>query len=424
MKIKNNLASERRNIYFYYSLIILLFSVSTSCFSYNTSHMLDLGFSNTSIGIVKSFNSVICFIIPPVFGLIADKMQSTRKALLITIGINLIGFIIYPQLRSFFPFMVLTSLFGGTRSATNSLDTTLVVSELENCKKKGIFINYGSIRLWGSLGYSVVCILLNIMMTGFGLTIDGAFYICAGITLVMFITVLAGNRKTENDSSAKLKKASLSLRELKLSRLLKNYYYITYVIVFILIWLASCYGLNYLANLLTENGLPSSMMGILSGVRSGCEMLGFLFASKISKKLGPEKCIVTSGIAFTLEAFVFMFSRSFAVMIAGEVIHGLFDGLFMGVYATYLIHLVPRSLLATTQTLNSALANMVGMVFYLIGGAIVDGSGVRNVYYIAAAIPLAGVLIFIATLTIGRMKKIPRYDSSNDPVEQEILAKL
>ena len=89
---------------------------------------------------------------------------------------------------------------------------------------------------------------------------------------------------------------------------------------------------------------------------------------------------------------------------------------------SYLFTLVPRSLAATTQTLNMALANVVSMVFYLLGGAIVDNMGVRTVYYLAAVIPAVGVVWFAVTLAIGKAKKIPRYDPALDETEQALTA--
>ena len=113
-------------------------------------------------------------------------------------------------------------------------------------------------------------------------------------------------------------------------------------------------------------------------------------------------------------------ARNSATVLAAQALHGLFDGLFMGLYVTYLFTLVPHSLAATTQTINMALANVVSMVFYLLGGSIVDRLGVRPVYYVAAAIPAVGVLWFVITLAIGKARKIPRYDMAQDPVEQAL----
>lgn len=107
-------------------------------------------------------------------------------------------------------------------------------------------------------------------------------------------------------------------------------------------------------------------------------------------------------------------------MLAAQALHGLFDGLFMGLYVTYLFTLVPHSLAATTQTINTALANVVSLAFYLLGGSLVDRLGVRPVYYVAAAIPAVGVLWFVITLAIGKARKIPRYDMAQDPVEQAL----
>lgn len=417
--------SQRTKTYIFYSVVFLLFCTCYSCLTYNQAWMLELGFSNTAIGLVQSMNSIFAFLLPPFFGIIADKIRSTRKALAITIIINVIGFCMYPYLTSFVPFLLASSVFAGVRSATDSLNTTWVVSEIENAKKKGIILNYGSIRIWGSLGYSLVCILLNICISSFGLTTQGTFYVGA-VTMGIYLmfTVFGGKKNQESDSSAKLKKSTLTLKELKPGRLAKNYYYVTYLVVFVLLYLASCFNLNYVTNQLIELNIDISVMGTISGVRACFEIPGIFFSTMLAKKFGQEKCLIASGIVFILESFVFYTSESLAMIMAAEILHGLFDGLFMGIYATYILKLVPRSLIATTQTLNNAMANMISMIFYLIGGIIVDNYGVKNVFIVGAIIPAIGVLFFIVTLYIGKVKKIKRYSADNDPVEQELMAKL
>lgn len=58
------------------------------------------------------------------------------------------------------------------------------------------------------------------------------------------------------------------MKQLKPGRLLHNYYYLTYLVVYILIWLASCFGLNYTTNLLEEIGVSTAFYAPWSGVRS------------------------------------------------------------------------------------------------------------------------------------------------------------
>ena len=418
-----NYKKQALRVYAYYAAVFFFFCTCYACLTYTTAYYLDSGLSNTSIGVIQSVNSVFAFLVPPVMGILADKMRSTRKALVICVLLNIAGFIVTPNLRGFVPLLALSSAFAGTRNASDSLTMTWVATELDNARtQQGIHLNYGSVRVWGSVGYSLFCILLNILMDQAGLTIQGSFYIGAAGMLGMLTLLLMGNGKKPAPGSTAAAAKPLTLRQLKPGRLFRNYYYMTYLVAYILIWLASCFGLNYTTNLLKEIGVSSAFLGTVSGIRAIFEMPGIFFSAKLAKKFGYEKCILASGVVFCLESFLFLTAHNSMMVLAAQALHGLFDGLFMGLYVSYLFTLVPRSLAATTQTLNMALANVVSMVFYLLGGAIVDNMGVRTVYYLAAVIPAVGVVWFAVTLAIGKAKKIPRYDPALDETEQALTA--
>ena len=65
-------------------------------------------------------------------------MRSMRKALLLCISFNTLCFALLPSLRTFMPLLLLTSVFAGFRNASDSLNMTWIVSELEQKKKQGI----------------------------------------------------------------------------------------------------------------------------------------------------------------------------------------------------------------------------------------------------------------------------------------------
>lgn len=414
------LKMQTKRTYIYYAAVFFFFCTCYACLTYNTAYFLENGLSNTAIGVIQSLNSVGAFLIPPLVGLFADKIRSMRKAFLLCTGLNILFFAAYPCFRTFLPLLLYTTVFSGFRNSADSLSMTWVVSELERAKGRGISLNYGNVRFWGSVGYSLFCLLLNLFMSKFGLSTDGTFFIGAVGMGALFLLLLfpPGGKEHPEESAAKQK--VLTLKQLKPARLLKNYYYLTYLPVYILIWLASSFDLNYTTNLLEDIGVSTAFLGTVSGVRALFEIPAIFFSSKLAKKFGYEKCLIASGIVFTLESFLFLIAQDSAMVLGSQALHGLFDGMFMGLAIPYLFTLVPHSLAATTQTINMALANIVAMVFYLLGGMIVDNLGVRPVFYVAAAIPAVGVLWFLATLAIGKAKGIPRYDSASDPVEQAL----
>lgn len=407
--------------YIYYCIITFVFYSANACSTFFTTYMLDSGLSNTNIGIIQAMNSVFSFLIPPVFGILSDRIQSKRATLLFLFAADIIGFILYPNISGFIPFLIMTSLFSGIRSSAGSINTSLVISETEKYPGSRIF-NYGNIRVFGSIAWSVMSLAIKLIMDSLGVTVSGVFYIAAALlAVVLMLFIMSPDRHSEKKT---VKRKALSLKELKPERLFKNYYYVTYLFAFILIYLGSCFNETYEANFLKEFSIPSSTLGLICSVRALFEIPSMFMSARIARRFSYEKCIAFSAIVFTFESIALLFVNNLTGILAIAVIHGTVNGMFMGIYTLYLFTLVPKSLCTTAETINSGLTNIVTMLFYLLGGIILDSFGLRNVYYLGIIVSITGFIIFVSTLYIGKSKNIRRYSSDDDSVEQELKGNL
>ena len=76
------LADLRSHGYFYYSLLLCCYSAMFATTVFFVPYYVELGYSNSRIGIIMAANSAMASVFPPLLGLLSDKLRSKRKTLL------------------------------------------------------------------------------------------------------------------------------------------------------------------------------------------------------------------------------------------------------------------------------------------------------------------------------------------------------
>lgn len=99
-------------------------------------------------------------------------------------------------------------------SPLSPLMDSWVIQEIRNEQD----LSFGNIRLWGSLGYSLFAYILGILVDRASMRYN--FIIFAIMTAIVIL--LTRNIKDEATAS------TISLKDMKISKLLKNYSYITF----------------------------------------------------------------------------------------------------------------------------------------------------------------------------------------------------
>ena len=390
-----------------------------------TVFMQDQGFTNAQMGIGLAMINVASLIFLPIWGMIADKLGSKRKTLIILyfgVGISAIFTAIFtgnPWLSIFLMFTVI--IF---RGSVASLTDSWVITEVNTPDLMGNRINYGPIRASGSIGYAIAGFIYYYMFTG--LKIDTRWqWLCSTFFAIPCILLASGYKEQAvMPGAASRRVKSLSMKELKPGRLLKNYYFVTFFIIYMLFNIPGYLGLSYISQLLRDLGEQPVFVGVLGSIRALCEVPLLFFSQKIIKKLGYKKTLFIIGSALCIEQVSYVVCNAMWQVIAFQILHGAVNGLLVGSAVGYIFSLVPPELSATAQTFCGASCSALTIIGNLLSGWIIDTWGVRAIFVITTVSMLLAIVLFAITLLIGKIKKIQYYDAKTDPVSQSILQKL
>lgn len=412
--------------YLYFSLIVFMLYSGICCSAFMVTLYDSRGITQSQVGIILAISSAVSIFSPPVMGILADKIRSKRKTLMLTLLVGGITNAILPLLAGNFILLLATVLIGNAfRGASFSVYDAWLVAECAEDSKKGGKMDYGAVRLWGSVGYSLFSLIFGWMVKMAAGEVDIALYIGGSImTLTGAMCLLGRQQETGAAVAGEGKKSTLTLRQLKPQRLLKNYYFVTFFFVFILVNVTKDFGTAYLTYLLQDIGKDASYIGVLNGIKAAAEVPLMLVSGKLAKKFGYEACIFSVGLIYAVEHLCYSWAASPVVLIVAQVLHGAFSGLFMGLAGSYLFSLVPGSLSTSAQTFAIAGSNIMSVLGNLGSGYLLEALGVRVLYQCIAIPPAIGILLFGVTLIIGKSKKIARYDGKNDPFEQQLAAQL
>jgi len=146
---------------------------------YFSLYLASLGLAAAQIGVLLSLGSLMRVIGPNIWGWLSDRMQ--RRAPIIGITL-LLGGVCYGGfffVRSFWGLFALLLATGFFTSASMPLAESLTLSHL-----RGSVSRYGSIRLWGSVGF-----ILTVMLVGYALD---ALPVASLLWMVLATCVLSG----------------------------------------------------------------------------------------------------------------------------------------------------------------------------------------------------------------------------------------
>ncbi len=128
---------------------------------YFSLYLASLGLAAAQIGLLLSLGSATRVIAPNFWGWVADRTRLRARLLAVSLGLGAVcyaGFLFVDSFWGLFALLLVAGFFG---SAAMPLTESLTLSHL-----RGAISRYGSIRLWGSIGF-----ILTVTLVGYALDV-------------------------------------------------------------------------------------------------------------------------------------------------------------------------------------------------------------------------------------------------------------
>lgn len=338
-----------------------------------------LGLSGTQIGILNAIMPLGMAFLAPIWGGLADNWNAHRLILRVallstaTVGLLLTGASSFPQV------VLLISLFTllGTTAAP-LLDSYGVTLGAE----KGM--SFGRLRVWGSVGYTLVVWLVGTAMGG---RVSSLFLFAYAAALISTCAATFGlparqgtHRHGHRQGAAQLWRRP----DLQLLLLVTFLLFTSTTPVFTL------FGL-YVEAL----GGTSALLGTASAVAAISEFPVFFWGGRLIERLGSRRLYLIALGVFTVRLALYTVAPSASWVLGVQLLHGLSFGFYLIAAMALLYERVGSEQVATAQGLLASAMACGQIVGALLSGAVLDRFGIVTVYGVSAAIMVLAFAVFV-----------------------------
>lgn len=385
--------------------IYVIFGLAQASNEFRVLFLEGQGLNAAECGRVLAAGSLLSAISRPMAGVLADKLRSRRivyigsvslwillLVLLLTMGhVRLAGFALCAG------FVPLVSI--GDPVTYGMIEAGGVNASLKYPK-----LDFSLIRVTLSAGYCAINFLYTPIVKRFG---PSAPFACTVLFLLGLLALSGRLRRFETTVEEKQSKVSIN-RKLGLSRLFREYYLITFVLLNFLMALGTM-TTSYMVFLLEELGMDVSLLGMATGIRVLGELLIMPLIPRIKRKISLPMLQAVSVGCCALQLLLYLVCKNPYVILGVVMLGGFCWGISLGTSAVYLRKMAPEGLDTTTLSLSTAMTNLGAIVIGLVGGAVIEGMGIFALYRMALGCLILWFVLYFGSWYFGKyvLKKTP-----------------
>ena len=346
-----------------------------------------LGFDGLQVGLLTALPSLGMALLGPFVGALADARNWHRVmlpiALLASAGVALV----LAQPDTFIAIFPLIGLLAITTVPIPPLMDSYALTEAEHGRR-----SYGSMRVWGSLGYMVMTLVMGRLLGN-----DLSPVLLYGYATALAIAV-AGTLRLPPLTDRRAQPLIAGL-----GGVLRDRAFILLLVVAYLVTSASALLGIYMGVHLEDLGASSSLMGVAFSASALSELPFIAGAGWFLRRIGPARLLAMAMLVYAIRFAAVSVLEDPAWVVATQLLHGLSYGCYLTASVTLAHRIVGRGQAATAQSLLAAVSFGLGSITgALVGGAFLDSLGTPGIFRIGAAVMIGTLALYlIANRAIG-----------------------
>jgi MFS transporter, PPP family, 3-phenylpropionic acid transporter len=354
---------------------------------------IELGIQPAQLGLLAIFGPIAGFTLSPLISRMADARGNHRQIIagsLFFMGLVLsLGVFV----RDFTGALILSIATAIAASPLGSVGDGLIARMASNNN-----LQFGQMRLWGSLSFSITSAVFGMVYSTTGYL--PMFLIC-GIGLMAMIP-LALNLEPSKDKDIILEPTQPTLLEpdSKLPEPNKTKFessLIVILLVNLLIGLGLGFVGPYYGVRVEQLGGNASEIGFFFGIVALSELPTMLYEKRIARKLGDAGSLLLAGIFYTFAHLAYTLAPNATWMTFSACFQGLAFGLFF-VGSVRMVDARAGTLISTLQSWrNAMLGGVAPLVGAGLGGWVAGQFNVQGVFALTTAMMLVSSIVIFAT---------------------------
>jgi len=372
--------SGETKVHFYMFYFFIFFGFG-SLFPLLSVYLKDhIGLTGSQIGIVMSISPVVMIIVQPIWGIISD---STKKPItILTIALifgSMFGFL-YSFIENYYFIILIATLLAIMQSAIVPLSDSVAMTYVQRTN-----VQYGSIRLWGALGFAISALIVGWLAEIIHLKV--IFY---SFTIVLCIAVIFVLKlPQESDSfNVSIRKGLNQLKSIP-------QYFIFLTCTFLILGPILANNI-YFGIFIDELGGGLIGVGLAFLLGAGSEAPFMKVVGRFNEKLGIQNVLILAAIVSALRWALYVLEPPLWIVYATIIMQGFSIGLFIPAALQYIREITPKSIGATAISIYSAIGNGLGNWFCtFIGGIIFEVFFIKGVYLFFAGLTAVGLCLLL-----------------------------
>lgn len=346
-------------------------------------YLKDLGVSNIQIGLLVAGGPLIGVVANPLWAYFADKIRNNKRILIICLMGNFICMQFVFLTQSYVWIYGIMLFFFAFQSPLFTQSNSLILNVIEGTKHK-----FGEFRAWGSLGWALIAVATGPIIGWLGIRQLWIVFDFMMLFAIFFTFLLpSGNERVMKEK----------FTNKGYFQVFKNKYFITFVILGVLISIPNSINLTFLAIYIKDLGGTSTMVGWSAFATAILEVPVFLLLDRYLKKKSSTMLgwVVVIAMLFSFRWLLMSFATSALHVVFIQLIHSVTFGgyYYMGTQLTS--HLVPSQYRSSGQAIYGLTwGGISGIVAGVFGGWMFENLGPSMLYQICFAVTLGGVLGF------------------------------
>lgn len=346
------------------------------------------GLSGTQMGWLGTIGSIIALVSAPLIGRLSDNVSNPRRVLQICLIGSATLWLILSQQSAFIWIALIIAIDAFIGAPIYPLSDAQAL-KIASHQKEG----YGSIRLWGSLGWAITAFVGGWIVERTGLVSVfigyAAFYIACALTL---LAVTSPRDLTQKNDEPRPRLKTV------LQSLLRDRALIGLAVAFAIFWLSGNGRQQFEALYMQQLGASERIIGWAYTYPALLEIPIMLWADRLMRKYGTGKILT---IALLIEGFVMsiiVIHPSLGSILFMRLASSFYYSFYAISSVAYASERAPAGQSATVLSLYFVtLGGIIALVASPISGMVFDRLGAYPLYIIAMVGSFAAWLILVFT---------------------------
>ncbi|XEC95487.1 MFS transporter [Paenibacillus tarimensis] len=341
------------------------------------------GYSSSQIGFLMMIGPLLAIFMQPVWGYLSDRLRTVKKIIFVLWSLTILSSIgLFNSGGYALTLCFVLLMFFFYMPSTPLLDSISVVA----AERRGA--TYGSVRLFGSIGFTTVSLTGGIILAMIGGIANISFLLWAAWVLPMLLLLFLRDEPADGER--------MTLQSLK--TLATNKSFLWFLLLVFLISVPHRMNDVMLGLYMKQLGATESMVGWAWALAAGVEIPVFILLYRYLNRVHEFTLIGLVGIIYCVRWFGYTVTDNPWVLLFLQAGAAVTFAVFWISAVHYTVRILPKQLGATGQSLLAMVfLGLSGITGGTVGGWLNDNYGGSSMYMFASIVALLAGIGFLGT---------------------------